>query len=197
VGWSADPALADAALDIDSGVLVRMTNAGSVAWAVELLGVAIALGCVRFLVFCSDYFQKNGLSHLRAVPVIDTLRLFASAAAGEPLSVEGTVCKFDTGAVYRDEDAGDSKILLSVDSTLAQLEGTPLLAYDLVLCSRSFEVPRAMPFTFSLLGADGTCMPIMHGFVRVGGSPAAGGGGGGRKRLRLGAAGGAAGGLDA
>jgi hypothetical protein len=40
--------------------------------------------------------------------------------------------------------------------------------------------------TFSLLGAGGARVPVVHAFVRVGGSPAAGGGGGGRKRMRLG-----------
>lgn len=190
VGWSADPLLADTALDISRDLLVRYTNAGSLAWAVEMLGVAVSLGCVRFLVFCSDYFQKEGLSHMRAVPVLDTRRLFASALS-PPLSVAGATCEFDTGAVYRaPEDTAEARVLLSVEGELARLEGAPLCTHDLVLCSRSFDVPRALPFAFTLLAADGTRVPVLRGFVRVGGSPAAGGGGGGRKRVRLGAAGG-------
>jgi hypothetical protein len=95
VGWDG----ADSVLDIDRDVLMRQTNGGSIAWAIEVLGVAVALGCVRFLVFCSDYFQKDGLSHLRAVPVLDTRRMFA-CAAGAPLAVENGVYTFDTGALY-------------------------------------------------------------------------------------------------
>lgn len=194
VGWSEDAMDADVALDVPVDVLLRYTNSTSLQWSMTLLELALNMGCVSFLVFCSDYFRKGGAgSHLRAVPVLDTrgmldvMRLDSEQAVTEA-DEEGVLVSFDTGAVHRNEAGRDEKISVSVRllPEYTRLEGADLPCRDLILCTRAFDVAKAHPIHFSVAAAGEVPEIVLRGFLRVDGQ--ASGGGAGRKRIRFGCA---------
>jgi hypothetical protein len=195
-GWSEDPMDAGAALDVPVAVLLRQTNAADVVWARTLLELAINMGCVEFLVFTSDYFRKGGgganVSHLRAVPVLDTRRLFAAvrwdACVRRVVRADGDFFLFDTGATHRAEDGTEQPITLAVvkmGETPFALEGPPLPTTDLIVCEPVFAVPRAHRFWFCLgRGEEGVPLCVLRGALRVGASASQAPGA--HKRARLG-----------
>jgi hypothetical protein len=195
-GWSEDPMDAGVALDVPVAVLLRQTNGKDVVWARTLLELAINMGCAEFLVFACEYFRKGagaGLSHLRAVPVLDTRRMFAAARWDPPgffrqtTRRDGELYLFDTGATHRGEDGPEQPIVLGAlfgEGPVA-LEGPPLPTQDLIVCEPVFAVPKAHGFWFCL-GRDGEGAPqcVLRGALRVGASASQGPGA--HKRARLG-----------
>jgi hypothetical protein len=182
-GWSEDPMDAGTALDVSAPALLRAVNGATLQWAVTLLEIAINARAADFLVFVSDYFRKgDGLSHLRAVPVIDTRRLFACVVWEPPayfrrfVRDEGEVYLFDTGATHRDEAGAEQPIVLAVVLGAAPLalEGAPLPTRDLILCARPFDVPKAHLFQFCLGRGSEDAPPaaVLRGYLRVGASAA-------------------------
>lgn len=191
LNWSANPMDEGTPLDISREVLLRQTNAGTLQWATTLLEIALNMGCVHFLVFCSDWFRgrDQGLSCYRAIPVLDTMSMFEvlRRPAETMDAVEATEQEmfFNTGAVHVNDKGERNEILLSLETAreVIALEGDPLPTRDLIICSRKFDVPKALPFYLVLRGREGL-KKILRGFLRVDASPA-GGVSCTRKRVRL------------
>ena len=183
VGWSEDPMDAGVSLDISVPALMRAVNGVTLQWTMTLLEIAVNMQAVDFLVFVSDYFRKGeGLSHLRAVPVLDTRRLFA-CVSWEPAAHfrrlvrdDGEVYLFDTGATHRDEAGADQPVVIAVVLGAAPLalEGAPLPTRDLIICARPFAVPKAHLFQFCLGRGTEDAPPaaVLRGYLRVGASAA-------------------------
>eukprot|EP00961_Rhodomonas_salina_P190920 2576001-Rhodomonas_salina.1 len=77
--WSKDPVDSSINIDIPVSLLLKHTNSNSVQWSMTLLELAINMKCLSLLVTTSEYFRKGDvLSHFRAVPLIDTLKMFSA-----------------------------------------------------------------------------------------------------------------------
>ena len=194
-------------IDLPLQVVLRHTNARDTSFAATLLQIAINMGCLRLLVFQSDFWANDlHASHYRAVPLLDTVQMFgcvrfsSSASLDRPgrcnvleSALDGTPSKveyeFDTRSSHVDETGIVHDIILRVvwsKGSFMQCDAElPVLTDDFILCQRCFASEKFIPVSF-VFRSRGSDVLMLNAAFRMDRIDTQGLGSGVFKRARLG-----------
>lgn len=184
--WSDDPMDNSKDIDVPVDILLKYTNSTKLQWATTLLEIAINMQCVSFLVVHSDYFRKGDiLSNYRAIPIIDTMKMFSAVKFNNgytPLQEQrgdDRAYTFDTQKCYKDPSGNEHPLTITVfqKANYVETEGPLLPTSDFIILDGRCEASKTILFSFNQgVNAPGqSVQPVLYGYLRVGGKPKAGG----------------------